>query len=610
MCLLLIPTAALAGDSGDCLFCHQYPGLSRFEADTGRVRLFFVDPAYTHSPVGPHSRLRCTDCHQGTEFAVVPHEPAKPVDCTGQCHLASASGLERDFSHADVQRKIEQSVHRLETLKKLEFTGGALLGGGQSLCLYCHDEPVFRDPTGALAHAPNGESGGPQRCDLCHAYQIPVNTQLMARHVAARLGPARPTLELAQVCSVCHSDPALRGEFHLQNTVASYLRSFHGKAALLGDQSTANCLSCHVAPGKDAHQILGQKDPQSATFVSNVANSCRTTACHPGADPKIAATAVHLDLPDSPRTLEFMVAAVFLLITAVSFAPSAVIVVLELVQLVVGRQQHGVHETERLARTLMQDPRGLRRLQRFTPGQRGQHWVLFLLFTVLALTGFPMKFADESWAASMIAGFGGLRSARLIHHWAGTALIIGIVVHVGIAARMLISLACERRPDGKRRGIRGAFALLPGWVQPEDIKKTLALLAHLVGLRRERPTFGRFSAAEKLEYFGVLWGTILLGLTGLMLWGEQVTSHLMGGRVFSVATIIHTYEAFLAVIHVGILHMYHVLLAPSVIPLSPAMFTGVAPAAKLAEENSQFVEAAAASLGIAPAMAPEGGPHA
>jgi cytochrome b subunit of formate dehydrogenase len=105
----------------------------------------------------------------------------------------------------------------------------------------------------------------------------------------------------------------------------------------------------------------------------------------------------------------------------------------------------------------------------------------------------------------------------------------------------------------------------------------------------------------------VAWGTFVLGVTGLILWGEQFASHLFGGRVFSIATIFHTYEAFLAVIHVGILHMYNVIFSPVVFPLSLATLSGSTPAAKLAEENGEFVLQVARGLGIPEASGAECG---
>jgi cytochrome b subunit of formate dehydrogenase len=452
-----------------------------------------------------------------------------------------------------------------------------------------------------LAHGFNAsESKAFDRCDVCHSTQFPLDVSYAARHVISRFGSARSTLEQAQVCAVCHSDPLIRAEHELPNAVASYLRSFHGRAALLGDESTADCLACHVPSGANAHLMLGPEDPLSSVHPGNVANSCRSLVCHPGADRGIAGTAVHLDLPSARGTLEYLLAAAFILLTVVSFGPSAVIVLLELAQLVVGRKHHDHHAIEGLVNRLMADPTGRRRLERFTRSARIQHWVLAILFTLLALTGFPLKFADQLWSRALVDFFGGMHSTRTIHHYAGLALIIGFTIHLLDVLRVMMRLRRQAAQAGKSGGMVQAFLSLPLSITPADLIKARELLAYLVGLRRERPRFGRFTATEKFEYFGVMWGTTLLGITGVMLWFEQMTSHLLGGWAFNFATIIHTYESFLALIHVGILHIYNVVLAPAVFPLSRATLTGETPPAKLAEENSEFVMEVAQSLGMQP----------
>jgi cytochrome b subunit of formate dehydrogenase len=493
---------------------------------------------------------------------------------------------------------LDRSVHANGSLHEIEFSNGPLLEPGQSVCLYCHDEPVFRDPIGLTLNPATAERTF-DRCDVCHTGQIPVNTEFALRHVAARLAPARTSLEVAQTCAVCHSDPAVTAKAELPDAVASYMRSFHGKAALLGDETTASCVSCHVRAGENAHLMLGHDDPGSAVYPTNVANSCRSLACHPGADPRIGSMAVHLDLPTSGATLEFLLALAFIAITAISFLPTALLVVLELVGISLGRWGDHHEKREHVTAQLMARPDGRRKLTRFRWPQRVQHWLLALSFTVLVVTGFPMKFADQVWAGIVIDAFGGLHISRLTHHWAGILLCVGLVGHLLLAGWSIVRSARVLRPDGRRTGYWSATLGLPMVMSLTDLKLTLAQFAFLLRLRKERPTFGRFSPTEKFEYFGVLWGSSLLGLTGMLLWGEQIASQLLEGRVLNVASIVHTYEAFLALIHVGILHIYNVMFAPHVFPLSPAMITGRTPTAKLAEEHGAFVSQAARELGIA-----------
>jgi len=50
---------------------------------------------------------------------------------------------------------------------------------------------------------------------------------------------------------------------------------------------------------------------------------------------------------------------------------------------------------------------------RFTVGQRLEHLLLMVTFTMLCLTGLPQKMHDAPWAASIINALGGIEQARL-----------------------------------------------------------------------------------------------------------------------------------------------------------------------------------------------------
>ncbi len=590
--------SAYADDPDNCLMCHQYRGLGRVDQETDEFKLYFVDPEYGHHAKGPHARLACTDCHVASEVSVVPHQPTTPVNCTQTCHLSDPGGLERIFSHEASARWLDDSAHSSEVLRQLNFTGGPLLHEGQSNCLYCHDEPLFRDPVAVIPEMSRLNERTFDRCDSCHSQSVPVDVRYYINHIASRLQPARGSLDMAQVCAVCHSDPLVNEQHDMSDAVASFVRSFHGKAALLGDNSTADCLSCHVMPGENAHLMLGPDNPNSSVNVAHVADSCRSVQCHPGADLQIASTAVHLDIPTAGGSAEFLLAAFFIIATLLTFGPAALLVLLDLVQIIIGRGHHDADEEKALARRVLATPEGRRKLTRFTVKQRVEHWLLAISFTLLVLTGFPMKFADRDWASALINMFGGLSLARHIHHWSGVVLIVGFAQHVVVVLLDFWRKWRTPRPDGTRPGAWQTWNDLPMWITVEDAKKTLHLLLYLLFLKKERPTFGRFSPTEKFEYLGVFWGTVLLGITGILLWGMQLSSQFFSGRALNLATIAHTYEAFLAVIHVGILHIYNVVFAPKVFPLSRATLSGETPVDKLAEEHSELVDEVASELGI------------
>lgn len=588
---------AQADDPDNCLLCHQYRGLGRYDPVADAVHLYFVSPDYERRHLGAHARIACTDCHNPAEVSVIPHEPTSPVNCTQMCHLRDPAGLERRFSHASVEDALNRSIHNFETFAELEFEHGPLLNEGQSYCLYCHDEPLFRDPEEIITTLDLSGPHAFDRCDGCHTEYMPVDARYYVRHITARLRTARPPLELVQTCSVCHSDKRIREQYDLQDASVRYTSTYHGKAALLGSDDTADCINCHIWPGEDSHLIRSQADPASITHPTNKADSCRTPNCHPGADKQFGQASVHLDLP-SLGSWEIALAVFFFVFTLLTFGPSLVITVLELFQVVVGRHVPEEAPMKRLTMRVLSTKEGRRKLRRFSRTQRIEHWLLALVFGTLVLTGFPMKFASHEWARYVIEGLGGLHVARVLHHWAGVVLFAGFILHLLLAVGRTVRGGLARQPDGSRYGVIRALTEMPMVVTIRDLRKSAELMAYLLFLKRKPPTWGRFTIDQKFEYVGVFWGTMLLGVTGFMLWDAAFFSHYISGRAFNLALIAHTYEAFLAVIHVGILHICHVVFAPDVFPFSPATLTGTTPVTRLAEVHGEQVIDAARELGI------------
>jgi cytochrome b subunit of formate dehydrogenase len=220
-----------------------------------------------------------------------------------------------------------------------------------------------------------------------------------------------------------------------------------------------------------------------------------------------------------------------------------------------------------------------------------QHWVLVLSFTSLVVTGFPIKFADKPWASWMIDLLGGLSFARHLHRYAGVVLIIGFFYHLSYVfyTAWVIKLRTKQ-------GWLKTFMGLPMMSNPQELKHLFQQIAFLLFLRKTRPEGDRFTLKEKFEYFGVFWGSALLGVTGMLMWFNAWTTDNLTGRVLTVAMVVHSFEAFLALLHVGVIHMIGVILAPQSFPISPAMFTGDTPVEEMAEAHGAMVEQAAARV--------------
>lgn len=208
-----------------------------------------------------------------------------------------------------------------------------------------------------------------------------------------------------------------------------------------------------------------------------------------------------------------------------------------------------------------------------------------ICFTALVVTGFPIKFAESPWSHWAVGHMGGLSNARLIHRWAGAILLVGLVYHLVYAGLFIIR---QKRTTGQ--GWIRILLNLPMVATPKDFKQIGQLFAYLLFMRRTRPELDRFSLKEKFEYFGVFWGTVLLGITGVLMWANAWTTEYLPGRILTIAMIIHTFEALLALLHVGVLHMITVILSPTVFPMSAAMFTGATPVEELVDAHAGMIE--------------------
>lgn len=577
LAITTLPATLRANDPEGCLTCHQYRGLTRIAADGKNVELFYVNPDYWDKSMGAHARLRCTDCHDRKEVEVFPHHPVTPVDCAKTCHLAAPGTMEVRFSHQRIDHVLGASIHGSAALETSNHLLGNPLRAGQSQCLLCHDEPVFR----ASDLNPLSAQASMDRCDSCHDQELPRDARWSYWHVHSHSKPARLNLDLARVCATCHSNAKVREQFKLPDATASYLVSFHGKAALLGSQETANCLDCHATAVQSVHGMLAHDATGAPTGTAQLSDTCRNPACHASAGRNISTAAIHLDLATS-HGVEYFIGCIFVVLIVFTFGPSLLITALKMFHGVIGRQDPAEHENLRRLDRLRALPSASKQLQRFTLHQRLQHWYLVICFVTLVVTGFPIKFAGHEWAAWTIRQLGGLPMARLFHRWAGALLLLGLFYHLGY---VIFTLRAERQKKGIIRAVLG----LPMMVNPLDMKQMGQLMGYLLGIRSRHPEMGRFNAEEKFEYIGVFWGTIVLGATGVLMWFNATSSRFLPGRLLTIAVIIHSFEAFLALLHVGVVHMVGVTLGPKVFPVSPAMFTGQTPAHELAEAHGAML---------------------
>jgi hypothetical protein len=79
---------------------------------------------------------------------------------------------------------------------------------------------------------------------------------------------------------------------------------------------------------------------------------------------------------------------------------------------------------------------------------------------------------------------------------------------------------------------------------------------------------------EKAEYWALVWGGVVMGLSGLMLWANNLMLRWLPKEVLDFATAVHFYEAVLACLAIVVWHLYLVVFDPDVYPLDTSFLNG------------------------------------
>jgi formate dehydrogenase gamma subunit len=193
---------------------------------------------------------------------------------------------------------------------------------------------------------------------------------------------------------------------------------------------------------------------------------------------------------------------------------------------------------------------------RFSRSDRVQHWLMAVSFLVLTGTGLPQKYIylNNRYLDDFIDLLGGLETVRVVHRWAATVLMLVTVYHLlAVAHRVLVR--------------RLALSMLPRY---QDLADALKAVRYNLGFDRERPRMDRYTWEEKVEYWSLIWGTIVMIATGFMLWNPVASARFLPGQWIPAAQVIHGGEALLAILAVLVWHFYSVHLKY----LNRSMLTG------------------------------------
>lgn len=498
----------------------------------------------------------CQDCHGGAHEIMAADNPKSPINhenvpytcgrCHGQKFLMQSYG-----QSAQPFISYQESVHGRANEK------GSLKA---AVCTDCHAAHAILSPTNPKS--PIYKFNVPATCGKCHSeidktFMQSIHGQAIVRGnqlapvctdchgIHSIKSPSDPNAPVSDknvsrdVCARCHEGVRLSQEFGVPGErVATYFDSYHGLASEGGSLVVANCSSCH-----GVHNILPSTDPGSTVNRANLEATCGK--CHQGATRQFTLTPVHMADGLYPKDIGSI---------AVKWVRIVYIVLILLVIGAMFLHNFIIWRKKAVERRKMQNPF----MVRMTENQRWQHLILLSSFIILVITGFALKFPD-TWFAHVLGM--GERWRGIIHRVAGVVLIGAGIYHIAYlaAAREGRRLICDLAP------------------RPKDAFDAVYTMMYYLGLRSEKPKFGRFNYAEKAEYWALVWGTALMGLTGVMLWAKVWVGNTLARWWVDIATAVHFYEAILATLAILVWHFYQVFLDPDVYPMNWAWWDGKMP---------------------------------
>jgi len=513
-------------------------GLSCMAQDSGSAACSSCHDVAQKMEKRAHAPLACGTCHEKHEEYPHPEGIAKPVCAT--CHQEVAAEHARSIHGEEIRKgntaapecgTCHGAAHEIPGTKSAAFR--ATVPG---TCGTCHSDIAAEYQASVHGKAvANGAMQAPV-CTDCHGEHSILRPSNAASPVNSR--------NIRDTCGGCHGDVRLARKFGFPpDRLVSFDASFHGLAAQSGSQTVANCASCH-----GVHNILPSADPKSTVNAKNLAATCGR--CHPGAGQRFAIGPVHF--------------------TEARTEPAAVGWVrrfyLWIIPITIGLML--LHNAGDWARKLYQ--LRFRRAAGATAGKTGepqfrmfaferlQHALLAGSFLILVWSGFALKYPSQWWARPMLFWEGSSPVRSIVHRTAAVVFIAVTIMHA-------VSLAASRQ---LRRHWR---ELVPG---RRDISEAAGTFGYNLGVVGERPAVSPHSYVEKAEYWAVVWGAVVMILSGVMLWANSFTLAWLPKSLLDVATAVHFYEAVLATLAILVWHFYSVIFDPDVYPLDTAAITG------------------------------------
>ena len=593
-----------------CLQCHGNPHLSVPDS-TGQPRSLYIDETVFHGSV--HGTFDCQVCHQG--ISEIPHAAQLPLVHCGNCHSDVAAAYQ---THGGIQETADHlfpacwDCHGTHDIRPGSDPQSRVAPGNlAATCADCHADSAIvgqyhipmigpvaafaasvharsTSGTGQLAatcvdcHSATGTGHQilppidpqstinhfniPHTCGRCHAAiardyaqsshglvaargeaDAPVCTTCHGEHGILPIDDPRSPVHATNVslvtCGPCHASELMNRKYGLPTGIMqSWQHSYHGLKSSDGDAEVANCASCHTA-----HHTLPPSNPASSVNPANLHATCGQ--CHHGISEAVYRVPIHtttgIALNGTGRVLQ-----------TIYIVAIVVIIGLMVIHWLIDLSKHI---------WLLNREKQIVRMRR---DELWQHTLLMVSFTVLAITGFAFQYSGSWWARFLFGWPGGFAVRHVVHRVAAVVFVATAVWHVVYLFRS--------------RGRRFLRDIFPRFA---DFRQFWQMIAFNLGWRKEAPRFKRFSYIEKAEYWALVWGTVVMTVTGIALWFGNVTERALQVQAIGIMLVVHYYEAVLAGLAILVWHLYSTIFSPSVYPNNPSWYTGTMPAEMYRREH-------------------------
>ncbi len=564
-----------------CVDCHGHDGHKPWTVTT------------------PDLATACGSCHQqewndfrahahGRALASGDLDAPSCIECHGSHDIRPRFDIASDTHFA----KVSDSCATCHTEAMSDFTASThgnwwpgIPNIDSATCTSCHNahaEEGPERPRSSVSRQNLAMTCGQCHTDVSHAYQPSVHakaidagnihaascTDCHGGHDIPPIGdPASPLDHLVlagQTCATCHESVELTEKHDLSiGVVGDFQDSFHGLAIAGGDRSVANCASCH-----GTHEIRPSTDPASSIHPDNLDTTCGD--CHPGATTGFARGGIHHLPINWGHRLVSMARVMYIFLIIMVIGGMVLHNAIDFRRRWIDCRKH------KAVALPAEAPEKQQSFLRFTIIERLQHWLLAVSFIVLVLSGFAlamkvrMPFVEEQNSETVRA---------LIHRVAATLFMLLAVYHAGYLALSARGRSMARAMIPKIRTGRDVLCAIGccmrmGPASTSDWRDLVQMVKYNLGITPDRPRFGRFTYAEKMEYLALVWGSIVMIVTGLILWFEVPFLNRFPFWGFQLATLVHYFEAILATLAIIVWHFYFTMINPNVFPLSKAMLTG------------------------------------